>query len=214
MVKTMTDNRSGAILPYVDAQSIRTFAFNDTVLIIWASKGKSSLDAVCACFKLAARFFVESLERGILFRGSLAIGSFYIDEDIPAVMGQAVTDAAAWYNQAEWIGVQATPRASLMIEEQLARGKVHGVEWMVDYDVPLKGGRQVRLKAINWPEVSFAEVITPCNSGERPRQKLLEMFTSHQIPCGQEAKYCNTLKFFDFVVEQKERTIGQSSAGA
>jgi hypothetical protein len=31
-------------------------------------------------------------------------------------MGEAVTDAAAWYERANWIGIHATPRASMLID--------------------------------------------------------------------------------------------------
>jgi hypothetical protein len=32
------------------------------------------------------------------------------------IMGEAVTDAAAWYERANWIGIHATPRASMLID--------------------------------------------------------------------------------------------------
>jgi hypothetical protein len=79
------------------------------------------LREISAFFTIMRKFLVDSLGKGIFFRGSIAIGTFYANEDTNTVMGQAVTDAAAWYDKAEWIGVHATPRASMLIDRWLER---------------------------------------------------------------------------------------------
>jgi hypothetical protein len=44
---------------------------------------------------LLRRFQVDSLLHGILFRGSISVGRFHVDDESNTVMGPAVTDAAA-----------------------------------------------------------------------------------------------------------------------
>ena len=127
-------------------------------------------------------------------------------EDTNTVMGQAVTDAAAWYDKAEWIGVHATPRASMVIDRWRERPAEPMREVMVDYDIPLKEGAVVRAKAVNWPKAFFLDSITPCTDGSKPKEKLLEFLTQHQVPWGTETKFYNTVRFFDHVVSQTEKS--------
>jgi hypothetical protein len=63
----------------VDASLITTFTFNDTVLILYQTKAPVTLQDVKGFRELLRRFAVKSLEHGILFRGSLSIGPFYVD---------------------------------------------------------------------------------------------------------------------------------------
>ena len=81
---------------------------------------------------------VDSLVEGILFRSSVSLGTFYVDDDTNTVMGPAVTDAAAWYDSADWVGINATPHATLAIQALIEheRGTVGHV--LIDYPVPMK----------------------------------------------------------------------------
>src|SRR5881628_2187217 len=101
---------------------ITTFTFNDTVLIILRTGAKEpTLRNISSFFTILRKFFVDSLAHQILFRGAISIGTYYVNDDTNIVMGQAVTDAAAWYDKADWIGVHATPRATLLIQRHLER---------------------------------------------------------------------------------------------
>jgi hypothetical protein len=129
-------------------------------------------------------------------------------------MGKAVTDAAAWYDKADWIGLHATPRTSLVIQGLLDHNERTKGNVMLDYHIPLKGGDTVKLKAVNWPKVFFAPDISPCNLGEE-RETLIQFLTAHQIPLGTENKFKNTLDFFNFAmkkIKQKERSSNSDSA--
>ncbi len=83
----------------------------------------------------------------ILFRGAVSIGTFYADDQSNTIMGEAVSDAAAWHAEAEWIGIHATPRATLLLNSLLEREKDRKDWTMIDYDVPMKSGGTVPLKA-------------------------------------------------------------------
>lgn len=142
------------------------------------------------------------MQHKILFRGSISLGSFYVNDETNTIMGQAVTDAAAWYDKADWIGVHATPHATIVIQRWLEHNFTTKGNLMLDYDVPLKDAKTIRVKAVCWPKVFFVSSISPCRNGEEPREKLLEFLAMHQVPRGTESKYYNTITFFDQAVKK------------
>jgi hypothetical protein len=141
--------------------------------------------------------------KGILFRGAISIGSFTVNEATNTVMGAAVTDAAAWYDRADWIGIVATPQASLLIQSVVEHEHKSLNHLFVDYAVPIKEGPALVLKAVNWPKAFFVAGLTPCEAGERQRAKCLALLAKNQVPRGTESKYFSTLKFFDHVVQSQ-----------
>ncbi len=201
------------ILGEIRQENVKTFTFNDTILfILKTGSNPPTLKQISDFFRLMRKFLVDSLANKILFRGSIAIGTFYADDDTNTVMGEAVTDAAAWYDKADWIGVHATPRASLIIQRNLERSDEAKESVLLDYDVPLRRGMTVRAKAVNWPKVFFVNSITPCTDGSKPREELIAFLTEHQVPRGTETKFFNTITFFDTVVKiQRLRKRVQSS---
>ena len=96
-------------------------------------------------------------------------------------MGQAVTDAAAWYDKADWIGVHTTPRTNLVINRYLEHEEKSKENVMLDYDVPLKNGSVLYTKAVNWPKVFFVESIRPCEAGGE-KEKLLDFSRGIRFP--------------------------------
>jgi hypothetical protein len=168
-----------------------------------------------AFFLILRKFLVDSLVQKIMFRGSVAIGTFYADDTSNTVMGQAVTDAAAWYDKADWIGIQATPKSTIIIQSLLEKEKAKAVHLMLDYDVPLKDGEAIRVKVVNWPKVFFVKALTPCSAGESRKQKLLQLLSEHSVPPGTENKFFNTISFFDKAViaiqQQAQRRKAKSA---
>jgi len=91
VLQLLTEKAEG-VLGDINAQMITTFTFNDTILIILRTgteqpRSKQILDF----FKIVRKFLVDSLAHGILFRGSISIGTFYAKDETNTVMGQAVT---------------------------------------------------------------------------------------------------------------------------
>jgi len=182
------------------------FTFNDTILIVLKTgQNMPSLKQLSAFFAILRKFLVDSLTNRILFRGSVAVGSFYTDNDTNTVMGQAVTDAAAWYDKAEWIGIHATPKTAIFIQQHLEQStsgnKTH---LMLDYPVPIKGGGVLKVKAVNWPKVFFVDGLTPCDKGHE-RKTLLSYLSAHPVPRGTEEKYFNSIQFFDDSVKDMKK---------
>ena len=188
----------------LDVGMITTFTFNDTILILL--KNNSLIlnpNELKAFFLVLRNFLVDSFVHNILFRGSISIGSFYVDDESNTVMGQAITDAAAWYDKTDWIGAIATPLASIRIQSVIEKGTKDWDYLMVDYEVPLNNREKRVLKAVNWPRVFYVNSISPCKNGEAPREKVLELFGKHNVPFGTEGKFFNSIKFFDHVVKQQ-----------
>jgi hypothetical protein len=212
VVLGLLDQKAEDVLGNISPPMITTFTFNDTVLVILKTGDREPrMKEISAFFTIMRKFLVDSLANGILFRGSIAIGTFYANEETNTVMGQAVTDAAAWYDKAEWIGAHATPRASMLIDRWLERKEEPMRQVMLDYDVPLKEGTVVRAKAVNWPKAFFVNSITPCTEGIAPKEKLLEFLTQHQVPWGTETKFFNTVAFFDYAAKIAQSTSNPRS---
>jgi hypothetical protein len=178
---------------------VTTFTFNDTVLIVYCTPGPATLDDVQHFCLLLRKFMVDSLAQGILFRGSVSIGNFYVDDESNTVMGTAVTDAAAWYDSADWVGINATPHATLVVQA-LLRGSKDLDRLLVDYTVPLKDRSALVLKAVNWPKAFFVKGLRPVKEGEDPRAKCLKLLAEHKVPKGTESKHFNTVAFFDHCI--------------
>jgi hypothetical protein len=206
IVLQLLNQKAEDVFGEIRAPMITTFTFNDTVLIILRTGDEEPrLQQISDFFRIMRKFLVDSLAQRILFRGSIAIGTFYTNNKTNTVMGQAVTDAAAWYDKADWIGVHATPRATLVIQRCLEHADKSKGNVMLDYAVPLKHGTAVCVKAVNWPKVFFVSSVSPCTDGTEPREKLLEFLSQHQVPWGTESKFYNTIAFFDHAVEQIEK---------
>ena len=192
----------------INISLITTFTFNDTVLIVYRTPGPATLDNVEHFCLLLRKFVVDSLVQGILFRGSVSIGNFYVDDDSNTVMGTAVTDAAAWYDSANWVGINATPHATLVVQA-LLRGSKDLDHLLVDYPVPLKDRPSLVLKAVNWPKAFYVKGLRPVKEGEDPRAKCLALLAEHKVPKGTESKHFNTVAFFDHCIRLYKEQLKQ-----
>jgi hypothetical protein len=195
----------------IQPNQVTTFTFNDTVLIVYGTNGIPTLEDVRHFATLLRRFEVDSLLNGILFRGSFSTGRFQVDDETNTVMGAAVTDAAAWYDSAEWVGINATPFASLFVQSLIDQTGADLTHLLVDWDVPMKDRGSRTLKALNWPKVFVAPRITPCRPGENHRAKCANLLTVHGVPKGTEQKYSNSMVFYDHCVALREAAVAKSS---
>jgi hypothetical protein len=199
IILALLEAKADDVLGEIKANRLSTFTFNDTVLILYRTERTTTIRDVRLFFALLRTFVVDSLVHRVLFRGAIAIGSFYANDDSNTVMGEAVTDAASWYDRADWIGVHATPHASVLIEA-LSQGA--SIDYAVlGYEVPMKEEPCLKLKVVNWPKVFFVPHLTPCRDDDEPRTTLLGLLSKHRVPKGTESKYSNTIAFFDQVAE-------------
>ena len=189
----------------LDVDRLNVFTFNDTIVFALAAGGTTvSIGEASAFFQLLRKFMIDSLQNKILFRGAISIGTFYSDKDTNTIMGEAVTDAASWYAQADWVGIYATPRTTILLSGLLEDEKKKK-EWvMVDYPVPMKDSSIRALKVVNWPKALFVPELVPSDVRHAPRALVLSWFGSQPVPRGAESKCFNAVAFFDYIVENHQ----------
>jgi hypothetical protein len=198
-VRELLEDKAGHVADRLDVAKVETYTFNDTMLIVLESKGdKPTRNEIDAFVTVLRKLLIDSLSRKIMFRGSFAIGSFYGQSNTNTILGKAVTDAAAWYDKADWIGILATPRTTIFINQMKEQGAELG-HLLIEYEVPLTGDKNIRLHVVNWPKGFWVNSITPCRSGEKPREAFLRLLSQFYIPRGAESKHFNTISFFDHV---------------
>jgi len=192
----------------IDPKELVTFTFNDTILIVLRSGDQPlALSKATSFAAVLRKFVVDSLVAGLLFRGSAALGTFYVDEDTNTVMGDAVTDAAQWYESSDWMGIHFTPRSCIELERMFLKHEDYK-EWAVlRYQVPLRDGKSLDTYAINWPKIFMVKRLRPWKDSLPLRAKLLGFLSRHRIPLGTEQKYSKTIAFFDHSIEKETLRI-------
>lgn len=193
------------------SHGLSIFTFNDTIIIAYANEqDRLPIPKEClAFFTLLRKFMMDSLQRGVLLRGAISIGTFYTNEK-NTIMGEAISDAAAWFSRANWIGIYATPRTTVLLEGQLTDEQAQPV--MLDFEVPMKDGTAPRLKTVNWPKGFWVEQVAPPKDGRTNRSKALGWLAKPPIPKGSEDKIFNTIKFLDYALNKEKKRRSQARA--
>jgi len=171
--------------------------FQDTILVTWEIRGPAH-NLLPHIANLLRRTIPLALQNGLRLRGAVAVGEYIQDEN--SVLGPAIADAASWYEQAQWIGIVATPHCGmqldLLYETKFRRRRPHALDpWYVQYEVPLKEGRRETLWAVSWPAQYRKKKYT---LGSSDRGKFLRHVAKFSVPLGTESKYWNTITFFDW----------------
>jgi hypothetical protein len=190
----------------IEPSELVTFTFNDTiVMVLRCGTQPIGFLKVTSFAALLRKFLVDSLVGGLLFRGAASLGTFYVDEDTNTVMGDAVTDAAQWYERSDWMGIHFTPRSFIELDRMFSKNK-DAKEWaFVRCQVPVRGQEALDTYAINLPKIFLVKGLRPWNDNMDPRVKLLGFLARHRVPMGTEQKYFNTIKFFDHSLEVERR---------
>jgi hypothetical protein len=189
-------------LPGIDTKRLKIFTFNDTIVYVYKTPATATLAEVEVFCHVLRIFETRAMVEGTFFRGALAIGEFFIG-NAQTVLGPAIYDAAAWFEQADWIGIHATPHATMHVESLLESSGRKIDHVLVDYDVPLRDKTTVRAKALNWPKGFYMKNLRPPGKG-RTRGLVLAALTKHRVPKETETKYFHTIDFFD-QVEKKQK---------
>lgn len=190
----------------IERSELTTFTFNDTIIIVLrAGQSVPNLQKVTTFAALLRKFVVDSMAHGLLFRGAAALGTFYVDEETNTVMGEAVTDAAQWYDKSDWVGVHLTPR-SFMELQRMMEIKNDAKRWaFLPYAVPLRNGSGLQTYAINWPKIFLVKHLRPWKDDLPERSKLMKFLSLHKVPLGTEIKYFNTVAFFDHSLKEEAK---------
>ncbi len=203
-ILTFTDDIIDSKVPGLDVTRLRRFTLNDTVVFVYETPHGVSLREVEQFAHVLRLFETKTIIETIPFRGALGIGEFYVG-DQQTVLGPAVVDAASRYEDADWIGIHATPHATMLIRSLLEQQT--GVDMkhvLVEYHVPLRDGRSStdKLLCINWPKGFYLRQIRPDGLG-RTRGLVLGALAKRRVPKGTESKYSHTIEFFDHIESEQ-----------
>ncbi|MBU8934762.1 MAG: hypothetical protein KOO62_12260 [candidate division Zixibacteria bacterium] len=175
-----------------------TYTFGDTLMVVLELSNKERyMGHLILSIMLMRNYLYHSLCEGILYRGAFSIGSYIEEPKSNTVMGEAVSDAASWYEQSDWMGLHSTPKTNNTLEFHFGDRKILIPELGFFYPVPMKDGPDLELYTISWAGRFFGDD----NKLPDPKKKFLELLKDLPIPFGTELKFENTKKYFDFVEE-------------
>lgn len=182
-----------AMRPDVPPTKPMTFTFGDTLVIVCELRAtKHRLRQIYAMFMLMQNYLFHSMHEGILFRGAYSIGTYIDDPASNTVMGEALTDAASWYERSDWFGLTSTPRTNNVLELLFHsdRPSLNNPMFVFPYPVPMKDGRTIHLYTISWAGRFFQQKATD------PERDFLGTTHELPIPLGTESKHINSKKYF------------------
>jgi hypothetical protein len=185
------------------------FTFGDTIVVTIELRSQRYFRGhLLIVLLLLRRYLFHAFEEGILFRGSYSIGFYIEDASTNTVMGPAVADAAAWYDQSDWMGVASTPHTVTVLDYHSLNRASNLIHPTINcrYQVPFKDGTTRSLYCLSWPGAFFDKDMWDAKKGEEPKKYVLRILKDLPVPAGTESKYENTKRFFEFV----EKEISQS----
>jgi hypothetical protein len=182
-----------------------TYTFGDTLIVTIELRSRKKITRhIYGTIFLMQNYLYYSLEEGILLRGAFSIGSYIDDNASNTVMGEAISDAASWYEKTDWIGLSSTPKTNNILEYHFENHKLNEPMFIHYYPVPMKDGREINLYTISWAGRFFQDLEETSN----PKKKFLELLKDQLIPPGTESKFENTKKYFNFI---EDKIIGSKS---
>jgi len=123
---------------------IRIHSFSDTILITLPTSiekidhSESQRFEIIDNIETAGLIAVNILEFGLLtefaFRGCISFGEFF--ENDRTITGQALIDAAEYYEKPNWIGVSLSPSAHIKMSNKVSNT-------LTKYDIPTKEGIEI-----------------------------------------------------------------------
>jgi len=186
---------------------VSTYTFGDTLIVVIAIEDRvESWEMIQLSIFMMQNYLFHSLERGILYRGAFSIGNYIADAESNTVMGEAVTDAAAWYEKSEWMGLISTPRTNNILEHEFHEEQddsfLKKPLFVALYPVPMKDNRTIDLYTISWAGRFFHGQTDYQNKYDNPRLYFLKLLKEHPVPFGTEQKITNTKKYFSYIEEK------------
>lgn len=171
--------------------------FGDTIILTWECKKDQAPRRLYLLGRYLQNIIWKGLEKKMALRGSVSIGSYIKEKEGSTILGPAVTDAASWYEEAQWIGLVATPRCGfyLSLPNDLVKDITN--RFMV-YPVPMPDNKVLNLLSVTWPAVAYYE------PSPEPSRKIFALFKEFPVPKGTEEKYFNTLSFVEWYCDKRK----------
>jgi len=172
--------------------------FNDTIIIAIECKpnGEEEKLSLTAMAIIVRKLISDGITRGVWFRGAIGVGKFFADLKENTIIGEAVSDAANWYESTNFIGCVLTPRAAFVRKKHLVKDEPSAKSVYIPYLASTKDGDKEML-CVNWPLAFHYSFLRPSDCGEgKELQYLYGKFGGHFFPKCADDKYHNTIKFF------------------
>ena len=181
-------------------QDCKVSAFSDTMFVT----AKGNAEVLLGAFGgVCTRLIPKSICLDIPIRGCVAAGEFYQSGDA-LISGPAVSEAAAYYELPQWIGISSCPSAYNKII-----GLNNGRGYYTKYNIPLKNSVEYGGLAVNWPdrynhehEDNEKELNSMLRIIERKMERISDISAS--------LKWRNTRDFLCMATGVEGRPIGSS----
>ena len=183
-------------------------SFGDTLILTWEIDEKDISKCLIPISIWITATIAYSLSKKRLYRGALSIGKFVSDDK--HVIGPAIADAAAWYEEADWFGVILTPISKTYLLDAIEEwDRIKFLEegisyksFFVEYMVPFKKAVEKSFWTIPWP-ISFYDQKSFLNklpeySKLSPPKLLCKCLEDLPKPKGVQSKYSNSLTYFEW----------------
>ena len=186
---------------------LRPRFFGDTILLTCELRKDDAFPHLFDSIMLLVAMLVgRAVQRGVLFRGAVAIGEYI--EDLNVAIGPAVTDAATWHDKINQVGVICTPRTTLFLKAAIARGSpatvpgdpVGGSVFLET--VPTHNG-DCETYVLDW--VAVVVRLLSIETDKAPIEWYYHYFSQLEIPAGTEEKYANTERYFLKRLEHEQK---------
>jgi len=157
-------------------------SISDTIAILSTCTPEEVNQAIEAHGILCSWAIPASITLQIPLRGATAAGRFENQEN--AFIGEAIDEAASWYEHSDWIGVHLTPSAQFLFTPR------QDTNWIA-YAAPLKANYKSLPYCVNWID----------NAPETVSEESLRSSFRQMGPLVPEisGKFINTLNFFETV---------------
>jgi hypothetical protein len=157
-------------------------SISDTIAILSTCTPEEVSQAIEAHGILCSWAIPTSITLQIPLRGATSAGKFENQEN--AFIGEAIDEAASWYEHSDWIGVHLTPSAQFLFKP---RSDTH---WIA-YAAPLKANYKSVPYCVNWIDKASIPI----------SEELLRSSFRQMGPLVPEisGKFVNTLNFFEAV---------------
>src|ERR1700722_726876 len=143
--------------------------FNDTIIIAieCAPDSEEERKSIIAIGVIIRKLISDGISKRIFFRGAIGVGKFFADLSNDTIVGQAVSDAASWYESSNFIGCILTPRLAFVLHKHFDNAGTTPKGVYMKYHVSTKDGKKEML-CVNWPLAFFIESIRPrdCEAGK------------------------------------------------
>lgn len=185
----------------VSARSIKQpkiALFNDTVVIAieCSTDSEEERHSIAAMAIIVRKLISDGISRGIFFRGAIGVGKFFADLENDTIIGQAVSDAASWYESSNFVGCVLTPRLAFVLQKHLAKNEPSAKGVYMRHPVSTKDGVK-EMFCVNWPLAFHFDSLRPkdCMKGKE-LQYLYKKIGECFFPKSADDKFHNTVEFF------------------